>query len=382
MRETTALCLWNIRTIAGRWRGAVVVVAGFFGVIVVFAAVLSIRDGLERSLGTPGTGAVAVAFAQIGGLGPDAIAAVEEAPGVARSGGAAQIAPTLVTSVVIQDWKPGLFATAILRGIGPRYIAMLPDFRLMQGRMFRPGLDEAIAGKGAQRLYPGLALGHVLHWNRHDWRIVGTYTTGDNSDSEFYADLHQLQAANNAGDVYTDVFARLTSTAAFPTFKSAVEHHAGLALTAETRTQRNREFGATLNKLLLLADAVITALMAVGAIFGALNVMYASVASRSAELATLRALGFGRVAILFAVLTESVLLALIGGGLGVIAAWLLFNGLEASTEAGSLIAFQFVVTAPAVVLALLLAATMGLLGGLLPSIRAARLPLASALRGA
>jgi putative ABC transport system permease protein len=122
--------------------------------------------------------------------------------------------------------------------------------------------------------------------------------------------------------------------------------------------------------------------MAVGAIFGALNVMYASVASRSAELATLRALGFGRASILFAVLMESVLLALIGGGLGVLAAWLLFNGFEASTEAGSLIAFRFVVTAQAVVLALLLAAAMGLLGGLLPSIRAARLPLARALRGA
>lgn len=380
MREIAALSLWNIRTIAQRWRGAIVVVTGFFGVVIVFATVLSIRDGLERSLSTPGSDMVAVAFAQIGSLGSDAIAAVEQAPGVARVNGVAQIAPTLVTSVVMSDWKPGLFATAVLRGIGPHFVSMLPGFRITRGRMFRPGLDEAIAGKGAERLYPGLGMGHVLHWNHHDWRIVGTYTTGDNSNSEFYTDLHQLQAANNAGNVYTDVFARLVSAAAFPAFKQALAHHPGLALTIETLTQRNRDFGAALNGLLLLADGAITALMAVGAIFGALNVMYANVANRSAELATLRAIGFSRLSILSAVLTESVLLALVGGGLGILAAWLVFDGFEASTEAGSLIAFQFVVTRGAVILALVLAATMGLLGGLLPSVRAAHLPLARALR--
>ncbi len=382
MRQIGALCLWNIRTIAARWRGALVVVTGFFGVIIVFASVLSIRDGLERSLSAPGSNAVAVAFARIGSLGPDAIAAIETTPDVARTDGAADIAPSLVTSVVISDWKPGLFATAVLRGVEPRFFAMLPEFRVTQGRMFRPGLDEAIVGEGAARLYPDFAVGHVLHWNHHDWKIVGAFTTSDYSNSEILTDLHQLQAANNAGDIYTDVFAQLTSAAAFPAFKRALEHRAGLALTVETLPERDREFGATLNRLLLLADAVITVLMAIGAIFGTLNVMYANVASRKAELATLRALGFSRLSILLAVLTESVLLALMGGGLGTIAAYLAFNGYEASTEAGSLIAFKFIVTFRAVLIALILAATMGLLGGLLPSIRAARLPLARALRDA
>ncbi|HEX4158322.1 MAG TPA: ABC transporter permease [Rhizomicrobium sp.] len=382
MGQIAALCLWNIRTIAARWRGALVVVVGFFGVVIVFAAVLSIRDGLERSLSAPGSDAVAVTYARIGSLGPDAVAAVETTPGIARTNGAADIAPTLVTSVVISDWKPGLFATAVLRGVAPRCFAMLPGFRITQGRMFRPGMGEVIAGTGAERLYPDLGVGRVLHWNRHDWKIVGAYATGDNSNSQFLTDLHQLQAANNAGDVYTEIFARLASPAAFPAFKRTLEHRAGLALTVETLVQRDRDFGATLNGLLLLTDAVITVLMAVGAIFGALNVMYANVASRRAELATLRALGFSRLSILLAVLMESILLALVGGGLGILAAYLAFNGFEASTEAGSLVSFQFLVTLRAVILALILAVTMGLLGGLLPSIRAARLPLAKALRDA
>jgi putative ABC transport system permease protein len=287
-----------------------------------------------------------------------------------------------VTSIVISDWKPGLFATTVLRGVGPGYFAMLPGFHLTSGRMFRPGFDEAIIGKGAQRLYPGFAVGRVIHWNHHDWRIVGAFANGSNSDSELYADLRQLQAANNAGDIYTEIFAQLISPAAFPAFKNALEHHPGVAVTVERLTEREKDFGATLNGLLLLADGVITALMAVGAVFGTINVMYANVASRSAELATLRALGFSRMPILFAVLSEAVFLALAGGGLGLLAAWLMFDGFEASTEAGSLISFQFKVTAQAAILALALAAAMGLVGGLFPSIRAARLPLAMALRDA
>jgi putative ABC transport system permease protein len=382
MRETLALCLWNMRTIAARWRGALVVVVGFFGVIVVFAAVLSIRDGLERSLSLPGSDGVGVVYARLGSLGPEAVTAVEQTPGVARHGGNVMVAPTLVTSVVISDWKPGLFATAVLRGIGPRFVAMLPGFHLTGGRMFRPGFDEAIVGKGAQRLYPGFTVGRVLHWNHHDWKIVGAFSNGSNSDSELYTDLRQLQAANNAGDIYSEIFAQLTSPAAFLAFKQALEHHSGLAVTVERLTEREKDFGATLNGLLLLADGVITALMAVGAVFGTINVMYANVASRGAELATLRALGFSRAAILFAILSEAVFLALAGGGLGVLAAWLIFDGFEASTEAGSLISFQFEVTARAVLLALVLATAMGLLGGLFPSVRAARLPLARALRDA
>jgi putative ABC transport system permease protein len=381
MRETLALCLWNMRTIATRWRGALVVIMGFFGVIVVFAAVLSIRDGIERSLSLPGSDGVAVVYARLGSLGPEAVTAVEQAPGVALNRGNVMVAPTLVTSVVISDWKPGLFATTVMRGIGPRFVAMLPGFHLTSGRMFRPGFDEAIVGKGAGRLYPGFSVGRVLHWNHHDWKIVGAFSNGRNSDSELYADLRQLQAANNAGDIYTEIFAQLTSPPAFLAFKQALEHHPGLAVTVERLTEREKDFGATLNGLLILADGVITALMAVGAVFGTVNVMYANVASRSAELATLRALGFSRTPILFAVLSEAVVLALAGGGLGLLAAWLIFDGFEASTEAGSLISFQFEVTARAALLALVLAAAMGLLGGLFPSIRAARLPLAKALRG-
>jgi putative ABC transport system permease protein len=306
---------------------------------------------------------------------------VEQAPGVARDARGPLVAGTLFASVVMENWKPGLFATAGLVGIDTRYLHVIPGFHVTRGRMFRSGLDEAIIGEGAARLYPDLAVGRTLQWNHRSWKIVGAFTAGGgNVDSQFYTSLHQLQTANNAGDQVSGIVARLVSPAAFPAFKRALEHQPGLTVTVETLSQRDQDFGGDLNRILVLADGLITAMMAVGAIFGALNVMYANVASRSAELATLRALGFSRMPILFAVLSEAVVLALIGGGLGVLVAYLLFDGFEASTEAGTLVAFKFAVTVSAVGAALLLTLTMGFLGGLFPAIRAARLPVAVALR--
>lgn len=383
MRAILALVLWNIRSIGTRVRSAAVVVTGFFGVIVVFAAVLSIRAGLERAMSSPDGDGIAVTFAHEGALGPDALSAVTEAPGVARVGGVPAVSAWLVTSFVVSDWKPGLFSTDVLIGVDSHFAAVMPGFRIIKGRMFRSGFDEVLVGRGAEHLFPGLSLGHVLHWNHRDWKVVGVFSLGErNADSQFLTDLHQLQSADNAGNSFTDATARLVSAAAFPAFKAAVEHRPGLAVTVETLRQRNRDFSGTLDNLLLLADGVITALMAVGAIFGMLNVMYANVARRSAELAMLRALGFARLSILAAVLSEALFLALLGGGLGVIAAYLIFDGWEASTEAGSLIDFQFAVTPQVAAAALALAAIMGAVGGLFPAIRAARLPLARALRAA
>jgi putative ABC transport system permease protein len=214
--------------------------------------------------------------------------------------------------------------------------------------------------------------------------VVGIFQTGSaRYDSSAMADLRQIQALSASSTRISSIFVKLTSPAAFPSFKAALIRDPRFRGATQTLKDYEGEIGHDLTVLLSTADGVITVLMAIGAVFGALNVMYANVSNRRAEIATLRALGFARGAVLLAVLSEALALALLGGGLGVAAAYFLFNGYEASTSlGGTLTEFRFTVTLAAIGIGLLLTLSMGLLGGLFPAIRAARLPLARALRDA
>jgi putative ABC transport system permease protein len=250
--------------------------------------------------------------------------------------------------------------------------------------MFHTGLNELIVGVNDIKLFDELGLGKTVHWRARNWKVVGVFATGSaRYDSSALTDLHQIQGLNGSGTRISSIFVKLTSPAAFPPFKTALLHDPRFRGTTQTLKDYEADIGRTLALMLSTADGVITLLMAIGAVFGALNVMYANVAKRGGEIATLRALGFARGAVLLAVLSEAVALALLGGGLGVAAAYLLFDGYEASTSlGGTLTEFRFNVTLAAIGIGLLLTLSMGLLGGLFPAIRAARLPLAKALRDA
>jgi putative ABC transport system permease protein len=385
LRQGTAVCSWNFRTIMARAQSSLIVVLSFFGVVLVFVAVLGVRDGIVGQMSAQGSDSVAIVYSDmLGALTTDMLPVVEQAPGVAQSRHGPLVSATLFSSMELPKWAPGLFAYAQLRGVDEKFAFVIPHFHVLRGRMFRTGLNEIVVGANDVKLFPELDLGKTVHWRARDWKVVGIFSTGSaRYDSSAMADLHQIQALNASGTRISSIFAKLTSPAAFPAFKAALERDPRFHGATETMKDYEAENGRQLSLLISTADGVITLLMAVGAVFGALNVMYANVANRRAEIATLRALGFGRGAILLAVLSESLALSLLGGGLGVAAAYLLFNGYEASTSlGGTLTEFHFTVTLAAIGIGLLLTLSMGFLGGLFPAIRAARLPLARALRDA
>jgi len=381
--EVAAACRWNFRGVLSRARTAVVAVLGFFAVVLVFVAVLSIRGGLLASLKGSGTKAVAIVYSETGNLSDAQLQLVADAPGVATSAKGPLVSGTLVTELRFPRWKPGLFAQVTLQGVGGSYPAVMGGFHMVRGRYFRPGVNEMIVGEAAQRLFKGLRLGDDVTWNGRQWRIVGVFATGNSvRDSSILTDVRQMQALDSMSDQYSSIYARLTSPAAFAGFRNALMSDPRLdSATIERLSSFDAQVDRGLNSVLAVVDGVITLLMAIGAIFGALNIMYANVARRSLEIATLRALGFRRTPVLLAILVEAMLLALIGGALGIMVAFLLFDNFQASTSAaGALIGFRLVVTSQSILIAVGLTFVMGFLGGLFPSVRAARLPVAAALR--
>ncbi|MDE2197367.1 MAG: ABC transporter permease, partial [Gammaproteobacteria bacterium] len=277
----------------------------------------------------------------------------------------------------------GLPAAILIRGVDARAGAIWPRMRVIHGRLFRPGLDEVVVGRQAQQLFGKLALGDTFAWNNRNWKVVGVFAdNGSSHESEIWADVHQLQADYSATNKYTDIYARLTSPAVFGTFKHALENNPQLNVNVTRESTNIKASAAGLSALITDAGSLVTLLMAIGAIFGAVNIMYSGIAARQQDIATLRSLGFRRLPVLSVVLLEGLALGLAGGILGAAVAYLIFNGYPAATLGNYvLVAFQFAVTPGLMLAGILIAAAMGLVGGLFPAIQVGRMPIATALRG-
>ena len=256
--------------------------------------------------------------------------------------------------------------------------------KIVQGRTFEPGKNEVIVGTGAAREFAGLEVGGTIQVGRHAWPVVGIFSAGGaTAESEIWTDAPVLQAAYNRGDSFQSVNVRLASPAAFTAFKDALTADPRLNVKVMRQTDYYADQSTTLTKLITTLGYLVAALMAVGAVFGALNTMYSSVSARTREIATLRALGFGGGAVVVSVMLESVALALVGGAGGAAVAYVVFNGFRAATmnwQSFSQITFAFAVTPQLLVQGIIWATLIGLIGGLLPAIRAARQPIAAALR--
>ena len=311
-----------------------------------------------------------------------ALDAINQAPGVARRDTKPWTASTDFSALMLRNWRPDMLGIATILAVDSSKVGVLPNFHVVAGRLMRSGFNEMMLGEGARRIYPEYAAGRTVQWQRREWKVVGIYSTGSvTRDSQFLVDLHQFQDAAKSGDKFSSVYVRLVSPAAFSGFKKYMERQPNLAASVKTMAEEDEDVGKQFREILAVADGVITVLMAAGAIFAALNVMYANVARRSGELAVLRALGFSRFPVLVAILSEAVLLALAGGLVGAVLAVLAFDGLEAKTLMGGwLVSFRLAVTPQAIGLALMLTLGMGFVGGLFPAIRAARLPITTALR--
>jgi putative ABC transport system permease protein len=258
------------------------------------------------------------------------------------------------------------------------------NVKIVEGRTFEPGRNEIVAGRAASRQFSGMTVGSVVKWGENEWQVVGIFEAGGSAaESELWCDAKVLQPAYRRGNTYQSVLVRLESPNAFDQLKDALTTDPQLSVSAIREPEYYERQSQTLQTVIRSVGVVIAGLMGIGAIFGAINTMYNAVASRSREIATLRALGFGSLPVVISVLAEAVTLSLIGGVVGGLIAWAAFDGYQTSTmnfQSFSQVAFAFAVTPSLLGMALLYAVMMGFLGGLLPAIRAARLPIVTALR--
>jgi putative ABC transport system permease protein len=392
LAQTLAVTAMNLRALRARRASSMVSIVGIAGVVMIFVGVLSISEGFRRTLELAGSNRVAIVLRggatseMASSFSPEQVQIIEQAPGVAQDASGPIASAELFTAVDQTKRSTGTAANAPLRGIEPSGARTREQFKLLAGRMFATGRNEVIVGRAAAQTLSGLDIGATVKWGNNSWQVVGMFADGGSvSESEIWTDARVLQSAYALGGAFQTVRVRLVSLAAFKEFKDRLTADPRLNVSVQTERQFYAEQSATLTAIVRTAGTVLGLLMGVGAVFGALNTMYSAVASRTAEIATLRAIGFGGVPVLVSVVAESLLLGLIGGAAGAAIAYLGFDGLQTSTlnfSSFTQVSFAFTVTAPLVITAIAYALLLGLAGGLLPALHAVRQPIIAGLRAA
>ena len=380
----------NIRSIRQRLGSSAVAVIGIAGVVVVFLGVLSIGEGFQAamaSVGDPRTVIVMRAGSDTemtSGFSGDIARLIMDTPGIERNARGPVASPELFVIVGHPTKKDPSDANVPLRGVSEEALGVRPGIKIIEGRMFTFGTNEIVVGRGASRQFAGLTVGSSVRWGQNNWQVVGIFdANGSAAESEIWTDVKVLQPAYQRGNSYQSVYVRLQSEDGFTAFKDALTANPQLSVTAIREPDYFAAQSEVLHQIITSIGYLIAGLMGVGAIFGAVNTMYNAVASRTREIATLRAIGFGSFPVVFSVLSESALLSVLGGLIGGLAAWAAFDGYQTSTmnfQSFSQIAFAFAVTPKLLGMALVYSLVMGLVGGALPAFRAARLPIVTALR--
>ncbi|WP_404424788.1 ABC transporter permease [Nibricoccus sp. IMCC34717] len=388
--QVVSLTWFNIRTLPERRGSTAASIVGIAGVVLVLVGVLSIAAGFRKALVTSGSPDTVIVLRagsdteMTSGLGRDDVRFIADAPGLARGPDGPLASPELFVIINLPKRSTGTDANIPLRGVGKLGFAVRDGMKVVAGRNFEPGRNEVIVGAAAAGQFAGLDLGAKIRVGQNEWNVVGIFTAnGGVAESEIWADAAVLQAAYRRGDTYQSVNARLASPASFQQFKDAISLNPQVNATVQRQTDFFAEQSSVVTAFITNIGVFIAGLMALGALFGALNTMYSAVSARTREIATLRALGFGRAPIILSVLLESLVLALLGGMLGGFLAWVAFDGHQSSTinwQTFSQVAFSFSVTPALLVKAITWSAFIGLVGGLLPAIRASRTAIATALR--
>lgn len=390
LSQVTSVTLFNLGTLPERKGAALAATIGIAGVVAVFVGVLSIAEGFQAAVtaaGRPDTAIVLRSGADTemtSGLSRDEVRLITDAPGLARNDTGPSASAELFVIINLPKRSTGTDANVPLRGVEPAAFDVRGNIRLVQGRRFEPGRNEIVVGLGAATAFAGLDVGKRLTVGQNEWEIVGIFAAdGGIAESEIWADVGVLQPAYRRGDTYQSVYARLDSPARFQEFKDALTANPQLNVKVVRQTEYYAEQSTAVTTFITSIGVLITVLMGLGAVFGALNTMYSAVATRTRETATLRALGFGGGPVMLSLLLESLLLAVLGGLLGATLAYFAFNGFRAATmnwQTFSQVAFAFKVTPALALRAIAIATIIGLLGGFFPAIRATRIPIASGLR--
>ncbi len=363
---------------------------GIAGVVAVLVGVLSIAAGFRRAMaasGSPDTALVLRSGADsemVSGFGRATTRIISDEPGVARGPDGPLASAELFVIINLPKLSTGTDVNVPLRGVERPAVKVRDNLKIVSGRMFEWGKDEVIVGIGAAREFAGLKVGDQIKVGRYYWPVVGVFSAGGGTaESEIWSDATVLQAAYHRGDSFQSVYVRLTSPEAFKAFKDSITSDPRLGAQAQRQTDYYAEQSTSVTRLITTLGYLIAFLMAIGAVFGALNTMYSSVAVRTREIATLRALGFGSGAVVVSVMLESIALALFGGALGAGLSFLAFNGFHTATmnwQSFSQVTFALAVTPQLLIQGVAWATFIGAIGGLLPAIRAARQPIAAALR--
>jgi putative ABC transport system permease protein len=381
---------YNFRSIRARWTSTIVAVLGIAGTVGVFVAMLSLARGFKSTLvssGSPGNALVLRAGSpseMMGGVTLDSIRIVQDAPGIARDGGGPLITQEVVGVVPFPLISTGTDANVQVRGVSGNVLRIRNFVKVVEGRMFQPGLSELIVGRNASKTYSGLTLGNTVNFGGGRWQIVGVFDAGGSAfDSEVWCDAHILaQVLKRPDNIFQSVTVHLASPDSFQQFKDSVTSDPRLNLDVTREIDYYAKQSTVMTKLITYLGGLVAAIMAIGAVFGALNTMYSAVAERGREIATMRALGFTTSNVILSFLFEALLISFVGGLIGCLAV-LPLNGFTTNTmnfQTFSNLAFAFKITFDLLLMGVLFALVMGVLGGLLPAIRAALRPVAVALR--
>jgi putative ABC transport system permease protein len=384
-----AVTIVNLRSLPQRLGASAVAVVGISGVVVVFVAVLSIAEGFRATLRAGGDPQTAIVM----GAGSEELSSrlpresaqiVRDAPFVLRDADGPNASAELFVIVNHPKRSTGTTANVPLRGMEPSGFALRRLARIVEGRSFEPGRNEIVVGRAAARQFEALEVGRSVEWGANTWTIVGIFEAhGAIWESELWCDVNVLQPAYRRSDAFSSVHVRLESPEAFTGFKTALMTDPRLDVAVVRETDYYAEQSSATARLISTLGFAIATLMGAGAVFGAVNTMYTAVAARTREIATLRALGFRGGPVVLSVLAESVVLAAAGGVLGGSLAWAILDGYQTTTlnwQTYTQVAFAFRVTLGLLVEGVFYAIVMGIVGGLLPAMHAARVPVAAALR--
>ena len=390
LNQMFAVTVFNLRSLPERKAAAITAAVGIAGVVGVLVGVLAIAAGFRQALTVSGSPEVAVVLRSgadsemTSGLDREATRTIADAPGVARGANGPLTSAELFVIITLPKRSTGTDANVPLRGVEQGAFDVRGNIQIVAGRTFTTGRNEVIVGAGAARAFAGLDVGRQITVGQNVWDIVGVFTSnGGIAESEIWADTAVLQPAYNRSESFQSVYVKLVSAAAFQPFKDFLTTHPRLNVKVARQSDFYADQSTAVTRFITTIGVFIASLMALGALFGALNTMYGAVAGRTREIATLRALGFGAGPVVVSVLLESVLLSILGGLLGAAAAWFLFDGYRTSTinwQTFSQVTFAFRVTPELLGRAIGFATLIGLGGGLFPAIRAARLPISSGLR--
>jgi putative ABC transport system permease protein len=388
LKQIGAIGAMNLRSIPQRLGTSSVIVIGIAGVVAVLLSVMAMAVGIMETISSTGHPDRAIVMRAgsnselASNISRDAAQTIADAPGVKRGADGKPLVSAETITMLDVTTVDDSWANVVVRGVGPAVMQMRPEMKIIEGRMFEPAVHELVVGKKLPSQFPGLAVGKRVKFASSEWAIVGIFESGgDSHESEVLGDSETVMSGVQR-QAYQPVSVSLQSAGDFEAFKTALTTNPTLSVDVKRESEYFKEQSGPFSRVLSIIAYVVGGIMAVGALFGALNTMYSAVSQRTREIATLRALGFGPTAVVISVFVEAVLLALIGALIGSFIAWAFFDGNVISSSGGSIaqMMFALTVTPGLIVLGIVWACAIGLVGGLFPAIRAARMPVATALR--